>query len=324
MSLSFNQKLTFLILPLLTAFLALFIGRYHIEPAMVITLLSHPHISPNSDQIVLLQLRLPRIILALLIGSGLAGSGATVQGIFNNPLVSPHILGVAAGAGLGGVLGLLFNLPPSIIVLLGFTTGLMAMGITTTIAGGRHARPLKLVLAGIIVSTFATALISGIKLLADPYDQLPNMVWWLMGSLSQATWPKVFIASPILIGLLLLFILRWQLNLISLGSNQSFTNPRQQYRLRWLLLVTVTSITAIAVALTGIIGWIGLVIPHIARLFVGTNYRVLIPACISLGATYLIITDTLARSLTAQEIPVGIITALIGAVIFAWLLIRKT
>lgn len=299
---------------------ALMSGPYPVNPGQWFSGAATPQAS-----IVLWQIRVPRILAALLIGAALAGAGATYQGIFRNPLVSPDILGVAAGAGLGACIGIWAGLSIVWIQLLAFGGGLLIVGGVwlITLKATRHDPALTLVLAGIALGTVCGAGISLIKTLADPYTQLPSITFWLLGGLSSISSADLLFCTPIIIvGCVPLFLLRWRINLLTLSDDEAASLGINVVRLRFTLVVCATLITASAVSIAGIIGWIGLVVPHIGRLLTGSNHRQLLPVAMSLGAVLLLLTDTLARSLSATEIPLGILTAFIGAPFFLMLLLR--
>ena len=243
--------------------------------------------------------------------------------MFRNPLVSPDILGVSAGAGLGAVGGIFLSLPVVGIQVSAFLAGLATVGLVYLIASLIHDREpvLVLVLAGVVVGSLAGAAISLLKILADPYDQLPAIVFWLLGSLAAIRKSEVFAAAPlIVVGLVPLVLLRWRINVLSLGDEEAKALGVEAGRLRLLVIGAATLMTASVVAISGIIGWVGLVIPHIARMTVGPNFSRLLPTAMVLGAGYLLLVDTLARTMARIEVPIGILTAIIGAPFFLWLL----
>jgi iron complex transport system permease protein len=281
--------------------------------------------TPEKINTVLFDIRLPRVFAAVVVGAAVAAAGAAYQTLFRNPLVSPDILGVSTGAGLGAVLGIFLSLPVAAIQLLAFIVGLATVGLVYAIAGLVHGREpvLVLVLAGVVVGALAGAAISLLKILADPYDQLPAIVFWLLGSLSAIRKGEVWAAVPlVLIGLLALVILRWRINVLSLGDEEAKALGVETGRLRLVVIAAATLITASVVAISGVIGWVGLVIPHIARMAVGPSFDRLLPTATLLGAGYLLIVDTLARTMARIEVPIGILTAIIGAPFFLWLLAR--
>ncbi len=278
---------------------------------------------PPAVETVVWQIRLPRIAAAVLIGAALAAAGSTYQGLFRNPLVSPDILGVAAGAGLGAVLGIFLSLPVVAVQGLAFLGGLAAVVVVYLIGAVlRGSDPiLVLVLAGVAMGTLLGAAISLVKVLADPYNQLPAITFWLLGSLTAITLPDLRAALPaILIGLVPLYLLRWRMNLMTLGDEEARALGVETRLLRVLFIAAATLMTAAAVSVSGIIGWIGLIIPHAARLLVGPEFSRLLPAAMLLGAGYLLAVDTLARTMAEIEVPIGILTAFVGAPVFLWLL----
>jgi iron complex transport system permease protein len=274
---------------------------------------------------VLFDIRIPRIFAAVLVGAAIAAAGAAYQTLFRNPLVSPDILGVSTGAGLGAVLGIFLSLPVAAIQLTAFATGLATVGLVYGIASVVHGREpiLVLVLAGVVVGSLAGAAISLMKIMADPYDQLPAIVFWLLGSLSAVRKGEVWAAAPlVLIGLVPLVALRWRINVLSLGDEEAKALGVEAGRLRLFVVAAATLMTASVVAISGVIGWVGLVIPHVARMLVGPNFDRLLPTAMLMGAGYLLVVDTVARTMARTEVPIGILTAIIGAPFFLWLLAR--
>ncbi len=324
-------KLLILLIVLVAAFFfAMCIGRYDITPLDVIEIISghFRNALESFDKIkanVVMQVRLPRILLSMIIGAGLACSGASYQCLFGNPLVSPDILGVSAGAGFGASLGILLSAGSAVVQIQALCFGLLAVAIVLFISRVQKKTELyMLVLSGVIVGALFEALISLIKYVADPQDELPAITVWLMGSLASASYQKVAIAAVTIIPcMIVLFVLRWKMNLLSLSEEEAKSLGVRVDQLRIVIIVVSTLMTAVSVSLCGIIGWIGLVIPHIGRFFIGNDHRGLIPACIILGATYLLLIDTIARTLTAAELPLSILTAIIGAPFFA-IILRRT
>lgn len=310
------------------AVLAAMVGPYPIAPSDLIAAVFRRLTGAQSiGQIdtVLFEVRLPRILAALLTGAALSAAGAAYQTLFRNPLVSPDILGVSTGAGLGAVIGIFLSLPVLGIQATAFALGLAVVGLVYGIASMVHGREpiLVLVLAGVVVGSLAGAAISLLKILADPYDQLPAIVFWLLGSLSAIRKGEVWGAMPlVLIGLLPLLLLRWRINVLSLGDEEAKSLGVESGRLRLVVIAAATLMTASVVAIVGVIGWVGLVMPHIARMLVGPSFDRLLPTAMLMGAGYLLLVDTLARTLAPVEIPVGILTAIVGAPFFLWLLAR--
>ncbi|MDR3102913.1 MAG: iron ABC transporter permease [Yokenella regensburgei] len=312
-------------LAVMSVTLALISGAYHLDLAQVIALIAQPDTLSPEDRIVFWQIRLPRILAALLLGAALAGAGTTYQGMFRNPLVSPDILGVSAGAGLGACTAILLGLPMVLIQLYAFCGGLLVVAgvwlITRRVR--RHDPVLTLVLVGIALGTLCGAGISLIKILADPYTQLPSITFWLLGGLSSVTLRDLSVAAPVILtGIVPLLLLRWRMNLLTLSDDEARSLGINVARLRLGLIVCATLITASTVAIAGIIGWIGLVVPHIGRLLTGNNHQQLLPVAMGIGAILLLVTDTLARAASSTEIPLGILTAFVGAPFFLLLLLR--
>ena len=307
---------------------AALVGAYPIAPGEMAAafgrLLSG---APAQGQIetVLFEVRLPRVLAAALVGAALAAAGAAYQTLFRNPLVSPDILGVSTGAGLGAVLGIFLSLPVAGIQLLAFAAGLATVGLVYAIASlvvGREPI-LVLVLAGVVVGSLAGAAISLLKILADPYDQLPAITFWLLGSLAAMRRAEVWAALPlVLLGLVPLIVLRWRINVLSLGDEEAKALGVEAGPLRLAVIAAATLMTAGVVAVSGVIGWVGLVIPHIARMAVGPSFDRLLPTAMLLGASYMLAVDTLARTMARIEVPIGILTAIVGAPFFLWLLAR--
>jgi iron complex transport system permease protein len=274
---------------------------------------------------VLFFVRLPRVGAAMLVGAALAAAGAAYQGLFRNPLVSPDILGVSAGAGLGAVFGIFLSLPVLGIQLLAFVVGLGTVGLVLLIASSVRGREpvLVLVLAGVVVGALAGSAVSLLKILADPYDQLPAITFWLLGSLAAVKLEDLATTLPVtILGLIPLALLRWRINVLSLGDEEAKALGIEAGRLRIVVVAAATLMTASVVSIAGIIGWVGLIMPHMARMVVGPNFDRLLPAAMILGAAYLLVVDTMARSIAAVETPLGILTAFVGAPVFLWLLAR--
>ncbi|MEQ5871574.1 iron ABC transporter permease [Sagittula sp. NFXS13] len=305
------------------AFGAVMIGPYGLTPGQVFSALLGQ--GDRQAQIVVWNIRLPRVGAALLVGAALAAAGATYQALFRNPLVSPDILGVSAGAGLGAVAGIFLSLPVAAIQASAFIGGMAAVGVVMLVgAMVRHTdRTLTLVLLGVVVGALAGAATSLLKVMADPYDQLPAITFWLLGSLASITTRDILPALPmVLVGLLPLALLRWRINVLSLGDEEARALGVEAGRTRLIVIAAATLITASVTALAGVVGWVGLVIPHIARMLVGPGFGRLLPASVLIGAGYLLLVDTLARTIAAVEVPLGVLTAVIGAPFFVWLLAR--
>jgi iron complex transport system permease protein len=306
---------------------ALALGRFPVSAGELAALLANKLLGAGYDvaptaETVVLQVRGPRILAALLVGAALAAAGTAYQGMFRNPLVSPDILGVSAGAALGAVLGIFFSQSALVIQLAAFAGGLAAVGLVYAVGASvrRHDPILSLILAGIVLGTLLGALIALIKYLADPYNQLPAITYWLMGSLAAVSPRDLALAAPFaLAGLVPLYLLRWRMNLLSLADDEARALGLSVGRLRIAVVCAATLMTASAVAISGIIGWVGLLIPHAARMLVGPEFSRLLPLAMLLGAAFLLAVDTLARTVAPIEIPPGVLTALVGTPFFLWL-----
>jgi iron complex transport system permease protein len=310
------------------------IGRYPLPLSHVSSLLLST-VTPDAwshyladwtdvEERVVMQVRMPRVLMAMIVGASLAMCGAALQGAFRNPLVGPQILGISSGAALGGCIAILAFSSMMATMGLSFAGGLIAVAIVYLLARfERRTTMLMLILAGVVTSAFFSAFISLVTYFADPNDTLPAIVFWLMGSFATASYFKLgAIILPVGLGMLLLFGLRFRINVLSLGDETARALGVAVEPLRWMLLGCVTLVVSASVAVSGTVGWVGLVVPHVARLVVGPDHRVLLPASALIGASYMVIVDTVARSATTAEIPLGVITAIIGAPIFAWLLRR--
>lgn len=326
---SFQLFILFLItLCVLAIVMSLGVGKYPLRALDVVQVVLakfNGTAQPSALDTVVWQLRMPRILAALLVGGGLAVAGAAFQGMFRNPLVSPDILGVSSGAGLGAILAIFLQYSLVTVQLFAFVGGMFAVGLVYLLAQAsqRHDPIFVLVLAGIALSTLLGAGISLLKILADPYTQLPTITFWLMGGLHGVTYTDLVYSAPlIVIGLVPMVLLSWKMNILSLSDQEAASLGVDYVRMRVLLIASATLMTASAVSFTGIIGWVGLVIPHVARLLVGPHFSRLIPTSLLLGALFLLITDTLARTIAPIELPLGILTAMIGAPFFMYLLMR--
>ncbi|MGI6596683.1 MAG: FecCD family ABC transporter permease [bacterium] len=322
--------LTLIILPLAIILFSLFIGRYPVLPAeaahvLRCKLMGNDCFLPDTVQAVVWDIRLPRVLLGAMVGGSLAVSGAAFQGLFRNPLVSAGILGVSSGAGFGAALAILLFNTTAPVYLFAFAFGALAVMLSYLVGRIYRTTPtIMLVLGGVIVSSVFSALISMAKYVADPTNQLPAIVFWLMGSLATARYRDLMIAGiPMLTGIAALLAVRWRINVLSMGDKEAQALGINTTVSKGIVIAGATLATAGAVCVSGIIGWVGLVIPHIARMLVDNDNRVLIPASFSLGAGFLVLVDDLGRVLTGSEIPLGILTALVGGPFFVYLL-KKT
>ncbi len=277
-----------------------------------------------SMEIVVMNVRFPRIVAAGLIGAALSISGSVYQGMFQNPMVSPDVLGTSAGAGFGAALGILMGASYVGITGLSFVFGLLSVGLVCLIAAQhKNSLSMGLILAGIMVGSLASAATSFLKLVADPTEQLPAITYWLMGSLaSMRRQDLLFLTPVILLGMLPLFLLRWHLNVATLSEDEARALGVNIRQLRLWIIVCATLMTAVSVSVSGMIGWVGLVIPHFARKYAGNDFKYLLPAAALMGGSFLLLVDDLARTLSTSEVPIGILTAFVGAPFFLYLLLK--
>jgi iron complex transport system permease protein len=281
-----------------------------------------PNIAPTAVD-VLLYVRGPRVLAAVLVGAALSVAGTAFQGLFRNPLVSPDLLGASSGAALGAVLGIYFSLGVLMIEVCAFIGGLLAVGSVYLIGSAMRARDpmLVLVLTGVVIGALLGSGVGLVKYIADPYNQLPAMTFWLLGSLAATSGSDLVpLFGPVALGILVLVALRWRMNVMSLADEEARALGVATGPLRVVIIAAATLVTSASVATAGIIGWVGLVVPHIARTLVGPDFARLLPVAALLGGGFLLAIDTLARTATTTEIPLGILTSLIGTPFFIWLL----
>ncbi|MDO4835357.1 MAG: iron ABC transporter permease [Clostridia bacterium] len=272
-----------------------------------------------------ISIRLPRILTACLVGCSLSAAGAAFQGVFKNPMASPDILGASSGAAFGAALAILLGVSTQFITIFAFVSSILTVALVFLIAQRAPGqRTVNLILAGIMVGSLFSAGTSYLKLVADPSNQLPAITYWLMGSLSGVRLSSILPAAiPMAAGLVPLLLLRWRLNLLSLGESEARALGVNTDLLRAVLILCATLITAASISVSGVIGWVGLVIPHLCRKLIGSDNRGLLPCSMLVGASFLLLVDDVSRNLLATEIPIGILTAVIGAPFFIWLLLRK-
>ncbi len=316
-----------LFLLLLVVVLSLSMGRYHISVKEILQLIfTSKELNPDFYT-VLLNIRLPRIVGAITVGGALAIAGASYQGMFRNPMVSPDLLGVTTGAGFGACLAILLSLPVAFIQFCSFCGGIGAVLIAIVVSkwlGKNHDQILILVLSGIVISSLFSAMIAMLKYVADPDDKLPAITYWLMGSLTDIGLSDLYIVVPIVVSACIpLILLSWRINVLSFGEAEARSLGLNTNRLRILIIACASLITASTISISGIIGWVGLVIPHLTRMLVGPNHKILLPASFLLGGLFMLIVDNLARTLASVEIPIGILTSVIGAPLFIFF-IKKT
>jgi len=310
---------------------SLSMGRFAIPLGDLVQILTgHPldpgYSPPAVLETVVFNVRIPRILAALFVGLALAVAGTAYQALFRNPMVSPDILGASSGAGFGAALAILLSFPAGWISLSSFLFGLAAVGLTwslgSLVARGNNAT-LVLVLTGMVVASLFAAFISMTKFVADPYNKLPAITFWLMGGLSSIGYGDLVLSVvPLVLGLVPLVAVRWRLNVLTFGEEEALALGVNTKSLRLVVIVCSTLLTSAAVSMAGMVGWVGLVVPHLARMLVGPDCRVLLPASLLLGAGFLLGVDDIARCAFAMEIPLGILTALAGAPFFLFLLAR--
>lgn len=318
------------LLLLCSFFLSFSLGKYPVSLGELIRVMISRFIPmdklwSDTAETVILNIRLPRVLAAVMIGSALSGAGVAYQSLFQNPMVSPDVLGASAGAGFGVAIGISLSFSFLGITLTSFFFGIVAVAIAYFISTRtRHDLAFGMVLAGIMTGSLFSSGISYLKLIADPNDTLPSITYWLMGSLASIRSKDVALAAvPILLGLVPLLLFRWRLNILAMGESEARTLGVHTGRLRLIIVCCATLVTSASVAVSGMIGWVGLVIPHLARMLVGSNNRLLMPASMLLGGSYLLMVDTLARLIAASEIPLGILTSLVGAPFFLFLMLRR-
>ena len=309
---------------------SLLLGRYPIAPheafgMLFAQVLPIDQFWTDQQATMFFNVRLPRILLALLVGCCLAAAGAAFQGTFQNPLVSPDILGASQGAAFGAAVAILLGLGATGVSVTAFVMALVTVILVLIISSrARGNRILVVVLAGVMVSSLFQAGVSYTKLVADPSDELADITYWLMGSFTGATTSDVVSVVGIMaVGLVILFALRWRINILTMGDDEASTMGFNARRIRLAVILGATLITAASVSVSGIIGWVGLVIPHLCRMIVGCDYRTLLPASMLMGASFLLIVDNISRLATTAEIPIGILTAFVGAPFFLYLITRK-
>lgn len=318
-----------ILLPIFLFLSSLGIGQYKIGIKEIIFIILKqflpikPTWSPIAENLII-QVRLPRIIATMIVGSSLAVSGVVFQGLFKNPLASPYTLGVSNGSGFGAALAILIFPNNIFIQFFALLFGFIAVFFTFIIGAKNKSSTVTLVLGGIITGSFFSALVSLIKFVADPLEKLPTIVFWLMGSLATINNNKLIVAMPLFtVGLIGILCYRWRINVLSIGDEEAMSYGIDVKKDRFFIILFATILTSNAVSISGVIGWIGLVIPHFTKTLVGADFRKSIPMCISLGASYLLIIDNICRTLSKVEIPLGVVTALIGTPLFAYFILKE-
>ncbi len=325
-----HKRYLIYLLPIIGLIVSLFIGRYPIDIKTVFQVISKGVFHTNqeisaTDFSLIWDVRMPRAILAIMVGGSLGISGAALQGLFRNPLVDSSLLGVSSGAGFGAALAIILFSNVFSIYILAFVFSMIAVMISVRVGKiNNYTSTILLVLGGVIVSSIFSSLISFLKYLADPYNELPSIIFWMMGSLANASYKEILISGfPMIIGVTGLVLVRWRINVLSMGEKEAQSLGINIKFYRGLIIVCASLATAGAVAVCGIISWIGLVIPHIGRMLVGNDNQKLLPVSIALGGFMLLFIDVLGRILTGGELPLNILTALIGGPFYIYLL-KKT
>lgn len=306
------------------------IGRFWVPVREVVSIL-YDRISPvhqtwtKQMEVVVINVRLPRIIAAAFIGAALSVAGSVYQGLFKNPMVSPDILGSSAGAGFGAALSIFIGLSSFSTTLWSFAFGALSVFMACFAASRYRSNPtLGLILSGIMIGSLFTAGTSFIKLVADPTDELPAITYWLLGSLSSVRTHSLLMLCPVIIvGMVPLILMRWRLNVITLGEEEARSLGVNTKALRLTVIICATLMSSVCVAVSGLIGWVGLVIPHFARKLVGCDYKNLLPASILMGGAFMIAVDDISRTVVSNEIPIGILTAFVGAPFFLYMILKE-
>ncbi len=316
-----------LLIVVLVMGISLCLGRYPISPSQVLgVLVNHGDTLSSNPAIrgIVLHIRLPRIILGMMVGGSLATAGAAFQGVFHNPLVSSGMLGVSSGAGFGAALAIVLFGNTAIIYPFSFVFAILAVFLSFLVGQcSRSGAHISLILGGVVIGSLFSAMVSFLKYVADPFDELPAIVFWLMGSLASARYCDIFLAGiPMIIGSLGLVLISSQINILSMGDREAGAMGTRINLVRRLVILFATLASAGAVSVAGVIGWIGLIVPHMARMIVGSNNRKVIPMSFAMGGVMVILVDDLARVLSGSEMPLGILTAFVGAPFFIYLLTR--
>jgi len=318
-------QLFFIFLPIFVFFGSMFIGTFPLSPKELLELIAAHILGYRADlpavyETVIFQVRLPRVLLGMIVGASLSISGATFQGIFKNPLVSPYILGLSSGAAFGAALSLAF-LPGASVQTAAFLFSLLAVGLTYFMAtSGRSTPVVSLVLAGVIVSAVFDSLLAIIQIAVNE-RALQSIVYWIMGSLGTASWSKIYGSFPLfVIGSAVMLLLRWKLNVLAMGDEEARSVGLNPERYKAVLIVAASLAASSAVAVAGIIGLVGLIVPHMMRMIFGPDHRILLPLSMCFGASFLVLVDDFARAGMGFEVPVGVVTTLVGAPVFAYLL----
>ncbi len=316
-----RTKIFLILFPITISIIAIGIGRMMISPTDILKILLGDMSVDKASRLVVINMRIPRIFLALLAGAGLSVAGLCFQALFSNPLATPDTVGVASGASFGAVIAILFSFNSLMTQVFSIFVGIIAVFVTWMVAKSKNMNVSFLVLSGIMVGSVFNALISLVKYVADTETKLPEITYWLMGNLGVSNYKNLYIGAPIIIiSIFFVYLMRWRLNLLSLTEEEIISQGINIKMLRVSIITLATMMTASIISMCGQVGWVGLIVPHICKMKIGNNHSKLVPFCISIGASFMVIVDTMARSLIAKEIPISIITALLGAPFFIYLL----
>lgn len=313
--------------PAVVLIVSLGLGGYAISPSEIVDIFyrAAAGLAQNDEMAanLVLQVRLPRVLGAMLVGGALALAGAVFQGLFRNPLASPYTLGVSNGAGFGAAIAIILSGGALAVQSSALVFGVGAVALTFALSAKGRNTTVTLLLAGLLVGSLFASLVSLLKFVADPFEKLPQIVFWLMGSLSGMSYERIVSMLPLYVpAMVLLLALRWHINVLSMGDQEARSYGIDVGREKPLVIVACTVLTALAVSVAGVIGWVGVVVPHLARLMIGPDFRRLIPASLSLGMCYLMVIDDVCRAISAAEIPIGVVTGIIGTPLFIWFIYR--
>lgn len=319
----------FIALPLVCIMVSLALGAYQISIGEVCKIVwcgitRQTYDGSSLAYSMVWTVRMPRVLAASFVGAGLAIAGAVFQGVFRNPLASPYTLGVSNGAGFGAAIGIVLGLATGLTQVSAIVFGLLTVALTFAVASRSSRSNVTLVLAGMLISSLFSSLVSLLKFVADPTEKLPQIVYWLMGSFSGVSFTKMLAILPLyLVALILLMCFRWHLNVLAVGDTEARSFGIDVKRDRAIVIISASVISAVCVSICGIIGWVGIVVPHMARMITGPDFRRLLPVSFSMGACYLCIIDDICRALTTAEIPIGVVTGIIGVPLFLYFIYRK-
>ncbi len=324
-----SESLIFILLPIVIILISLCVGAYDVSITDIFKIFASKitHDNNRVEDIavsIILDTRLPRIIGAVLVGAGLSVSGAVFQCIFKNPLADPYTLGVSNGAGFGAAVAIVLSVSSLSVQSFAMAFGIFAVFLTFLLSIKNNKSTVTLILSGMLVSALFSSLVSLIKFVADPFEKLPQIIYWLMGTMVGINYSKIISVLPAyIIAMLIIYLYRWRINVLSMGDVQAKSFGIDVKKDRMVVIIASTLLTALVVSISGIIGWVGIVVPHLARLLVGPDFRKLMLVSISLGISYLLIIDDLCRSLTSMEIPIGVVTGIIGIPVFVYFIYTR-